>query len=356
MAKDVASREAGNRRTSPRPVASWSWADPAVVSRALGDPGLAHPLAVDPGGDLALALAIAGAGAVTHATSDPAAHALVSLKLVAARELPVEGYRCLLGLDPAGRRVFYYHLVRSALPDPVRAWWDEREELIRLGVSTAGVWERHLEGYRLRVLPMLRVQGVVDELLRERDSDAARRLLREQLDRTSWRMATRAWFGSPVMSALGPGGLPSGWLDRALDGLCERPPADNFLARFALTGDFGDLEHAWPQLSRLGHAALARASRRVHLVLADPAELLAEQPVGTFTSLAAGPLGEWSPLLERAAERLQVGGRLVAWMAGARPELLPGLRLDQELALSLRAQDRAAFLGPVLVGEVERRR
>ncbi len=332
-----------------RPVAAWTWLDPAIVVGALGESGRAHALTSDPGGDLALALAIAGAGSVTHATSDLAAHALVELKLVAARELPVEGYRCLLGLDPAGRRVFYYHLIRAALSETCRAWWDAHEELIRLGVATCGVWERHLEGYRLRVMPLLRMSGATDALLETGEVEAARALVAERIDRSTWRAATRAWFSTPVLRGVGAPALPTGWLERLVQGIGETPPSRNFLLRFALTGTPGDLEAAWPQLTTWGHAALARASRRVHLVLAEPSEVLRAQPRGTFTGLAPGVVDGEDPLLALGVERLQEGGRIAAWIAGERPASLEGAVEDTQAERDLRRADRSAFCGPLLV-------
>lgn len=335
-------------------MAAWSWVDPAVVVGALGEAGREHPLAADPGGDLAFALAIAGASAVTWASADPGAHALVELKLAAARELPVEGYRCLLGLDPGGRRVFYYHLIRAALSEPCRAWWDAREELIRLGLATCGVWERHLEGYRLRVLPLLGAKSVMDELLGVADPEAARALIRERLDRSAWRAATRAWFSSAVLRGLGVEPPPARWLERLLDGLAEPVPARSFLVRFALTGEIGDPEQAWPQLSTWGHGALVRAAKRVHLVQASPDQVLRDQPAGTFTALAPGVLGAESSLLGLAAERLQEGGRIAAWIAGERPNTPAGTIADTQAERDLRRADRSAWNGPLFVARVAR--
>lgn len=339
----------GGAPSEGRPGASWTWLDPAVVVGALGESGRAHPLCADPGGDLAFALAIAGAGAVTHVSPSLAAHALVELKLVAARELPVEGYRCLLGLDPAGRRVFYYHLVRPALSEASRAWWDAREELIRLGLAACGTWERHLEGFRLRVLPMVHRAATLEEALSVHEPEDARRFFEERFDSVAFRAGARAWFAAPVMRALGLPALPEGWLDRLVEGLASCPPSRSWLARFALTGALDDLEGAWPQLTSWGHAALRGAARRLHLVHGEVEEVLGAHPAGTFTAFAPGLLEPEDPRLALALARLLPGGRVVAWIAGEPPEAPPGAARDVQAERDLRRVDRAAAAGRLFV-------
>lgn len=340
-------------RDESRPVAAWSWLDHAVVVAGLGEAGRTHALTGDLGGDLAFALAIAGASAVTHATDSLASHALVELKLAAARALPLEGYRCLLGLDPAGRRVFFYHLIRAELSEPCRAWWDAHEDLIRLGVATCGIWERHLEGYRLRVLPLVHRRSTLEEALKISDPEVGRTFFADRWDSLAWRAATRAWFGSAVHRALGLPTLKDGWMERMITGAGISPPSRSFLARFALTGQVDDLEVAWPQVSTWGHQALRAAARRIRLVHRSPAAELEAEERGTYSALALGVVAPDDPTLSLAGRRLRPGGRIMAWIAGEPLDGPPGVVREPALEAELRRMDRSAALGPLLVARAQ---
>ena len=124
----MAAREGSEGRASvERPPSCSAWLDERWALDVLAVGATDAVVSACAAGDLAFALAAAGAGRVTHVALDAPAAALVALKQVAARELPVEGFRCFLGLDPAGRRVFFYHLLRGALAPDVRARWDRGE-------------------------------------------------------------------------------------------------------------------------------------------------------------------------------------------------------------------------------------
>lgn len=343
---------AGREVVHARPVSAWTWRDPAVAVEALGARAYGHALTADVGGDLAFALAIAGAASVTHAAPGLSAFALAELKLVAARELPVEGYRCLLGLDPAGRRVFFYHLLRSVLSEPSRAFWDRNEELIRLGLATCGTLERHVEGFRLRALPLAHRAATVERALSITDPVEAKAFFAGTWDSAAWRAACRAWFASPVHRALGLPAFGSGWLGRLVEHAGTCPPATNFLAHFALRGALPDLEAAWPQLSTRGHEALASAARRVHLVQADPAALLSERGADTFEAVVLDAVSPASPVLSAATRRLRAGARVVAWVLGEPPVELERAKRDREVEASLGRRDRSALCGPLLVARI----
>lgn len=216
------------------PDVTQTWIEPETLGALrLGSDDRVLSLAA--GGDLALAAC--RVASVVHVASSPADLALVALKIAGARELPVEGLRCMLGVDPGGRRVFLYHLMRGALSPPARTWWDAHESLIRTGVLRSGRFESWLESHR----------GL-----------------------------TRALVATGVP--------PVGRLRRRL---AARPDAP--LGRWIVDGVWRTLDEGPPYLTPAGHANLREASARVELVLARPAEWLAAQPPGRFTAITLGP-------------------------------------------------------------------
>lgn len=113
-----------------RPQRVWSWRGARALLAAL--PQSATLEVQDPAGDLAIALA--AAGHTVRAQGGP----VLALKHAALRELPVQSARALLGLDAAGRRVWFLHYLNDALSPEARTWWQSREHWVRAGLSTAG--------------------------------------------------------------------------------------------------------------------------------------------------------------------------------------------------------------------------
>lgn len=152
------------------------WLDRRAVEAELR-PGLrvvVDTLGIDP----ALSALALGAAEVGLVPGDAAEEARRALELAALAELPVQSTRSLLGYGAAGRRVWFYHHLRARLPDAVQAFWDAREERIRLGIIHQGDRER-------AVARLLSLPGPLRQLA----------LLRWRADR-GWRRAV-ALHGAP---------------------------------------------------------------------------------------------------------------------------------------------------------------
>lgn len=160
-------------------------------------------LVVDDPGEVVLALAAAGASVTLLARPDLAAVARV--KVEAARRLPLASTRSFLGLGHFGRRVWFYHHLRPGLPEPVRRWWDAREDWVREGLLAGGERERRVAAVR--------------RVLRAVDLDAARRA-GEAGARERW------WQARGPVGRLGLGGVV--WAGAELD---ARPSVPALLAR-----------------------------------------------------------------------------------------------------------------------------
>lgn len=289
-----------------RPQFAWSWLDHGVVSAALR--GVRGPVLVaDPAADLALGLLAHSEAEVVWVTASTAAFALADLKVRAVAELPVEGCRILLGLELGGRRVFFYHLLRKALSEPARLWWDRREALVREGVARCGAFERLLE--------RLRERGPAGVAAR-----ALRRVSGEALARAAE--------------------LDSAW------GEALSPRGEGALARAARRGDPEDLAAAWPIFSREGHAAITAGRARLSLRLSPLAEALGERPWGAVVLGASGDLGPAAG----AIGRLPSGCRLLGWAGRAPTPRLDGLVDRPDLSRGLSERD-GSLLGGLWVAD-----
>lgn len=198
-------------------------------------------------GDAAFEAVIRGDVEVRYA-DDPAQTALVALKVAAVRGLPVQSVRSFLGFGHFGRRVWFYHELRGALSDGVRAFWDAREPWIRAGLCDAGAAEQRIARFRARLLPLAHRLGVVEALF-------ACRSLPEQQAFVAERWNTRRWR---VIAA-----HPEG---RAIaDALRTRLAADDAGLQWRLLGRYPDLERGPAYLRTAGHAALRAGLDRLRI-------------------------------------------------------------------------------------------
>ncbi len=141
------------------------WEDHRVLSEALAVGPEDDVLSICSAGDNSFALAIDGARSVTCLDLSGPQLALAELKLVAARALPLSGFRSFLGLDAFGRRIWFYHQLRDHLGPRARAWWDSHEVHIRLGLLESGRYEQYLHTFRTRALPLVHRRSTVERML-----------------------------------------------------------------------------------------------------------------------------------------------------------------------------------------------
>jgi len=339
------------------------WEDPAVLEAALDIQPGDDVLSICSAGDNSFALAIAGARSVTCIDLSFPQIALAELKLAAVRALPVQSVRSMFGLGHFGRRVWFYHSVRENLRPEVRAYWDHHEELIRLGLLGQGRFERYLDTFRTRVLPLVHGRDTIDAMLACTSLDEQRALYAERWDTWRWRGLFKLFFSRFVMSRSGrspehfaqvEGAVADRFLARAKHALTEIPVADNFFLRWMLTGEHGDLELGPPWLTTGGHAKLRAAAEKLCFVHASLEDYLPRAP-RSFSKFNYSNLFEYVPaphhvaLLDLSIQHAAPGARLAYWnllVPRSRPESLAGqLRPDPERAASLLARDRAFVYG-----------
>lgn len=294
-------------------------------------------LSLDGTGDGALDALARGAEEVTLVVPDPAERALVELKLAAVRELPLQSVRSFFGLGDFGRRVWFYHHLRGALPSAARAWWDPREDRVRAGLAGGGAFGAALDRFR-------RVGGTLcprfDALLALDVGVDRAAWLDAHLDGLRWRGLLSAWWRLDAAPAFG-GGASSSWGAgeslpvRVRRGLVRHPPGANPFARRWLGG-------AWPPDGNGAawlDAGLLPAVRaglpRLRIVGAAPDGERFDHIDAAHAEAAA---------TEAVARLLADAGTLVAWsLDGAMRAASSGLRPDPTLATTLLAGDRGLF-------------
>lgn len=259
-------------------------------------------------GDTALGLAMTGAEVLASVT-DRADRALWELKL-AGRHLERLEHLQLFGLESAGRRVFLYHRVRDLLSAEARAFWNEREEDIRLGLLARGQVEQVLARMRTRV-PLAHRRPTVQALFACDTAERAR-FVRQRWQGPRW-TALVAWT---VRALPLPRPPPTGWLVQRLERVMTEGPWPNSWLETALLGLPRTSAVLPPFLHPAGHGQLTRGD----------AVRLVEQPLAALVSpeLDGVHLGSL-PVPDGLADRLRPGARVSRWCLPGDSRDVPGL-------------------------------
>ena len=160
-------------------------------------------------GDVCLSIASAGDNALALLTRDPSRVIAVDLSCaqLACLELRVAAFRILthgellelVGSRPSVRRAELYRRCRSEIGPGARAFWDSRPVDILNGIGSAGKFERYLELFRRRVLPLVHQRETVQELLKPATVRERKRFYEDEWDTLRWRLMFRTFFSRPVL-------------------------------------------------------------------------------------------------------------------------------------------------------------
>jgi S-adenosylmethionine-diacylglycerol 3-amino-3-carboxypropyl transferase len=246
-------------------------------------------------------------------------------------------------------------------------YWDARAGAIRTGIGGAGRFERYLALFRTVVLPLIHSDRTVRELLACDDAERAR-FYDERWDSVRWRLAFRAFFARPAMSAIGrepqffahaDGPVSQRLLARIARSLRDDDAGANPYVRWILTGAHGD---ALPLALRPESFDAIRANL-------DRLEIRASSLEEFVDTHAGDAIDGWNlsdvfeyvdesayaSLLARIAAVSSPRARLAYWnmlVPRRRPaSLAPFLAAREDVAAPLRARDRVPFYGDFVVEE-----
>jgi S-adenosylmethionine-diacylglycerol 3-amino-3-carboxypropyl transferase len=180
------------------------WEDADVLCAAL------EPVAR--GGRL-FSIASAGDNALALLTLDPAEVvavdlsrpqlACLELRVAALRRLDDAAFPAFLGADPVNNRLSTYANLRDNLCPETRAFWDARPRDVAGGILHAGKFERYLELFRRRILPLVHSRATVATLASLDNPEERARFYAERWDTPRWRLLFRLFFNRTVQGRLG---------------------------------------------------------------------------------------------------------------------------------------------------------
>jgi S-adenosylmethionine-diacylglycerol 3-amino-3-carboxypropyl transferase len=339
---------------------------------------LLHALDIRPG-DTCLSIASGGDNTLAMLAQSPARVIAIDLSLaqLACLELRVAAYRRLehgevlelIGSIASGRREDLYRRCRGSLSARARSFWDARPAAIQAGIGGAGKFERYLQLFRTRVLPLVASRSKQERLLRGGSLDDRRAFYSSFWNSRRWQLLFRLFFSRAVLGRLGrdpsffdyvEGGVSAPLLRRAEHALTDLDPSRNPYLRWILTGQHGAV---LPYALRPENFAAIRAnldrlewrhqSLETYLDGADARSIDRFNLSDIFEYVSQDAC---SRMLSQIAVVGRPGARLAYWnllVSRSRPESLrASIEPLEGLAVRLYAQDKAFFYRSFVVEEV----
>lgn len=347
------------------------WEDADVLCEALAPVAQGERLfSIASAGDNALALLTLDPAEVVAVDLSGPQLACLQLRIAALQRLDDTTFPAFLGADPAPDRLATYIHLRDALSEETRAFWDAHPREIAQGIIHAGKFERYLELFRCRVLPLVHSRATVAKLAALGDSKERARFYAKRWDTPRWRLLFRLFFNRAVQGRLGRdpaflahahGDIAARLLERVRLTLAGPASAHSPYVARLLTGNYSP--HARPRYLRPEYLPMIRQRLdRLRLVQARADETDREELQGPFAGFNLSNIFEYASSEEHRrwyaalAKRGKTGARFVYWnllVARGRPEELAACaRPLPELAARLHARDQLRLYQALHVDEI----
>ena len=325
-------------------------------------------LSIASAGDNVMAMLSRGPDRVIALDLSPAQIACLEIRVAAYRALDHDGLLELMGSRPSSRRETLYRRCRNLLSADAKHFWDARPGEIARGIGGAGKFERYLELFRRRVLPLIHSPERVRQLLRPGSRTERESFYDMQWDSWRWRLIFRVFFSRFLLGRLGR--------DPSFFDHVERDVADHLLGRvrYAATAlqPAGNPYLHWILTGRHG-AALPSALRAENFaaIQANLGRLewrcqslegflndVGEEAIDRYNLsdiFEYMPPKDYHRLLESLVRCGRDKSRLAYWnllAARQRPQFMAGrLRPLDDLARRLHSQDKAFFYSAFVLEE-----
>jgi S-adenosylmethionine-diacylglycerol 3-amino-3-carboxypropyl transferase len=344
------------------------WEDADILVEAL-EPGPGKRcLSIASAGDNTLALLARSPDYVLAIDLSSAQLACLELRVAAYRALQHRELLALLGSVDCEDRLPLYQACRKHLSATATSFWDERPELIKQGIGSAGKFEQYFATFRQRVLPAIHSRACVAALLRPKLKTERQAFYENEWSNLRWQLMFRVFFSRTVMGWLGrdpeffryvEGSVAERILKRTKYALTELDPAENPYVQWILTGHHGTAlplalreENFEPIRRNLDRLEWRRASLEESLEGKHQFDCFNLSDIFEYMARDG-----YEQLLRLIVSSGRKGARLAYWNMLAprsRPESMAGeLRALTELKTELFARDRAFFYSAFVIEEVQ---
>lgn len=351
------------------------WEDPRTLEQALQISPGDDVVSIASGGDNTLALLLDNPRSLAAVDLNPAQLALVELKMRAIERLDYDQFVRFVGAGESRERYRLYQMVRPALSEPAKAYWDQNPGALRRGIIHCGRFEDYFRIFRRAVLPLIHGRPTVRSLLKLSSLEDQERFYEQVWSNRRWLRLFRIFFGRFLLGHLGrdPSYFRYVTLDkvaevllgRARHGLTEIPIPDNYFIEYILTGKYRHPDRSHPYLQPSNFQIIKENIGRLRLVRMDFEAYLKTLPARSVSKFNLSDIFEYMSEAQVESALRQIrrvsrpGARLAFWTLFV-PRRVPPSLADQispcpRESKKLHFQARSFFYGSFCLWTVQDR-
>lgn len=233
------------------------WEDAEVLLEAMDIKKGDTCLSIASAGDNTLAMLIKNPARVLALDLSLAQLSCLELRIAAFQELSYDEVLTLLGCTEAiqvkknkhgKERIALYSRCRNKLSPQTKAFWDQNQAGIVMGIAHFGKFERYFGIFHTVVLPMVHSASDIKQLLAGRNTEARNKFFKEKWNTWQWQLLFRIFFSRAVMGRLGRDPHFFDYVKESTStfllgsteyALTELDPAENSYLHWILTGCYG---------------------------------------------------------------------------------------------------------------------
>ncbi|MGB0177127.1 MAG: DUF3419 family protein [Owenweeksia sp.] len=176
------------------------WEDADLLLRSLNPEKKAVVLSIGSAGDNSFSLLSSGAEKVVCLDINTTQLALIRLKKAAFRTLEYEEFLQFLGFVSGGP-VKHWEKVKKALDAEDRQFWEQRITWLKVGIIHQGKFEKFLQIFSRRVLPMIHSRKYIRGLFDPKSGTLQEQFYYHCWNNLRWRFFTRIFFSRSLLGA-----------------------------------------------------------------------------------------------------------------------------------------------------------
>lgn len=249
---------------------------------------------------------------------------LIELKKICIIALEYNELLAFLGFRASSNRVETFNILKSKLSEDARLYWEHHIAQIEKGVISEGKFEHYFQLFSQKILPWIHNKRTTEALLKPKSAAEQADFYHKNWNTWRWRLLFKIFFSRYVMGKYGRDPeflkqvkIPVGEFifQKAAHHLQSVGAQQNFMLRYNLTGNFGDLLPHYLQPENL-----QKVKANIHkLHIVEGYAEAAIQDFGPFHCMNLSNIFEYmdSNLFEATANQLLEGtmpnGRLAYW-------------------------------------------